>query len=269
MKLHKPVMMRCEDVIEGLEKRWNPVFALDWDNVGLLVGRKEKKISRVFVALDVTDETLEEAENFGADMMITHHPLLFSPVKKITSSDFIGRRLIKMIQNDLCYYAMHTNFDVKGMAELNRECLGLLNSQVLEVTSMEDPSCPEGIGRIGELEEAMSLEAFARKVKGDFQIPDVRIYGDREKMIKRVAVSSGSGKSMIRTALQKEAQVLVTGDIDYHAGIDAVAQGLSVIDAGHYGTEYGFVAYMSGELQKMFPQLQIGKAGVHYPYQVL
>ena len=112
-------MMRCREILDRLEERWNPSFALSWDNVGLLVGKEEKEIGKIFVALDVTEETLEQAVEAGADLMITHHPLLFSPVKKVTSGDFIGRRLIKMIQNDLCYYAMHTNFDVKGMAQLN------------------------------------------------------------------------------------------------------------------------------------------------------
>ena len=113
-------MMRCREILDRLEERWNPSFALSWDNVGLLVGKEEKEIGKIFVALDVTEETLEQAVEAGADLMITHHPLLFSPVKKVTSGDFIGRRLIKMIQNDLCYYAMHTNFDVKGMAQRKR-----------------------------------------------------------------------------------------------------------------------------------------------------
>lgn len=266
--------MKCKDVMEKLAERWNPSYAMDWDNVGLLVGREEKEIKRIFVALDVTDETLRQALDFGADLMVTHHPLLFSPVKKINTGDFIGRRLIKMIQGDLCYYAMHTNFDVKGMAKLNQEILGLLDAEVLEVTAEEPEENgqevrQEGIGRIGVLELSMTLRQFAEKVKADFRIPDVRVYGDPERMIRKAAVSSGSGKSMIRTALLKGADVLVTGDIDYHSGIDAVSQGLSVIDAGHYGTEYCFISYMERELEKMFPDLEVGAARVQHPYQIV
>lgn len=266
--------MKCKDVMEKLAERWNPSYAMDWDNVGLLVGREEKEIRRIFVALDVTDETLRQALDFEADLMVTHHPLLFSPIKKINTGDFIGRRLIKMIQGDLCYYAMHTNFDVKGMAELNQESLGLLDAEVLEVTAVEPAENEqgvrqEGIGRIGVLEQAMTLREFAGKVKSDFQIPDVRVYGEPERMIRKAAVSSGSGKSMITTALSKGADVLVTGDIDYHSGIDAVAQGLSVIDAGHYGTEYCFISYMKQELKQMFPDLEVGAARVHHPYHLV
>ena len=262
-------MMRCREILDRLEERWNPSFALSWDNVGLLVGKEEKEIGKIFVALDVTEETLEQAVEAGADLMITHHPLLFSPVKKVTSGDFIGRRLIKMIQNDLCYYAMHTNFDVKGMAQLNETCLGLLNSRVLEVTGADVSGKEEGIGRVGRLEKKMPLEAFAKKVKEDFQSPDVRVYGEPELLVEQAAVSSGSGKSMIGAALAQRADVLVTGDIDYHSGIDAVAQGLAVVDAGHYGTEYCFIEYMTGELKVMFPELEIISAKVHHPYQVL
>lgn len=254
--------------MEKTEQRWNPSFALEWDNVGLLVGREEKEVKKIFVALDVTEETLDEALDFGADLMVTHHPLLFSPVKRITSCDFMGRRLIKMIQSDLCCYAMHTNFDVKGMAALNQELLGLENPRVLEITGEDEEHRPEGIGRIGTLEK-MSLRDFAEKVKKDFQIPDVRIYGNPEQIVECVAVSSGSGKSMIKTAITQKADVLVTGDIDYHSGIDAVAQGLAVVDAGHYGTEYCFIKYMTGELEKMFPELEVMGASVHHPYRVV
>ena len=171
---------------------------------------------------------------------------------------------ITMIQADLCYYAMHTNFDVKGMAQLNQECLGLTDCEVLEETA---PG--EGIGRVGALEGTMDLKQFAGKVRNDFEIPDVRMYGDPAAIIHRVAVSSGSGKSMIRGALEKGADVIVTGDVDYHSAIDAVAQGIAVIDAGHYGTEYGFIAYMRQELETMFPELAVGTARVHHPYRVV
>lgn len=197
--------MTCKEIMEKLEERWNPSYALEWDNVGLLVGREDKEIKKVFTALDATEETIAQALEFGADLLITHHPMLFSPVKKVTSADFIGRRLITMIQADLCYYAMHTNFDVKGMAQLNQECLGLAECEVLEETA---PG--EGIGKVGVLDAPMDLKTFAEKVRNDFEIPDVRMYGDPAKSVCRVAVSSGSGKSMIRGAIAKGADVIVT-----------------------------------------------------------
>ena len=256
--------MDIKELLDYLGKEIPANYACSWDNCGLQVGHAGKEVKRVYIALDATEQVVCDAAMKHCDFILTHHPLLFSPVKKINTGDFIGRRLIAMIQADLCYYAMHTNFDVKGMAELNSCCLGLQNPRVLEETAEG-----EGIGRTGELEQEMSLLDFAEKVKHDFGIPDVRVYGDPNQMIKTVSVSSGSGKSMVSSALMQKADVLVTGDIDYHTGIDAKAQGLAVIDAGHYGTEYGFIAYMKQELGKMFPDRQIGTAEICQPYQIL
>ena len=253
--------MICKEVMRKLEERWNPSYALEWDNVGLLVGREEKEIKKIFTALDATEETIAQALEFGADLLITHHPMIFSPVKKVTSADFIGRRLITMIQADLCYYAMHTNFDVKGMAQLNQECLGLTDCEVLEETA---PG--EGIGRVGVLEGTMYLKQFAEKVRNDFEIPDVRMYGDPAAIIHRVAVSSGSGKSMICGAIEKGADVIVTGDVDYHSAIDAVAQGIAVIDAGHYGIEHIFIGQMAEELKERFPEMEICTEPIRHPF---
>ncbi len=259
--------MNCKDVVALLHERWNPSYAMDWDNVGLLVGRYEKEIKKIFVALDVTEANLEQAFAFGADLIVTHHPMIFSPVKKINTQDFMGRRLISMIQHDLCYFAMHTNFDVKSMAMLNEHALGLLEASPLQTTVLGENE--EGLGRIGILNEEMTLEAFACKVKEDLQVPDVRVYGNLQDKVSKVAVCGGSGKSTLKDALKKEAQVLVTGDIDYHTGIDAAAQGLWIVDAGHYGTEYCFIQYVTKELEKMFPEMEICAAKISPPYQVL
>ena len=260
--------MKCSDVIHALEERWDPSFALEWDNVGLLVGREDREVRRILVALDASDEVIAQAEKSGTDLLITHHPLIFSGLRQVTSGNFIGRRIIRLIQRDICCYAMHTNFDVLGMGELNERALGLQNTRVLMETCSVD-GCGRGIGRVGELSCRMSLEELARKVKEAFQIPDVRLYGDPDRIVERAAVSGGSGKGMTEEALACGADVLVTGDIDYHTGIDAAARNLAVIDAGHYGTEYGFIRYMRGELEKMFPRLTVEEAGVRHPYRVM
>ena len=112
--------MECKKVIEILEKQSPKSYACDWDNVGLLVGREDKEIQKIYIALDATDEAIEEAIANGADMLLTHHPMIFKGMKRVTQEDFIGRRIIRLIQNDMVYYAMHTNFDVIGMAALQK-----------------------------------------------------------------------------------------------------------------------------------------------------
>lgn len=104
--------MQCKEIIQVIEATFPRTAALGFDNVGLLAGRSEKEVSRIYLALDATDVVIDRAIKEGADMLITHHPLLFSAVKKVTDEDFITRRIVKLIQNDISYYAMHTNYDV-------------------------------------------------------------------------------------------------------------------------------------------------------------
>lgn len=136
----------------------------------------------------------------------------------------------------MCYYAMHTNFDVMGMADAAADTLALKDRQVLYVT-FEDEIAKEGIGRFGRLPEEMTLADCAEYVKKTFQLPAVRVYGELSDVISVAAVSPGSGKSTAQSAVNAGVDVLISGDIDHHLGIDLVAQGVSVIDAGHYGLE--------------------------------
>ena len=148
--------MLCKEIMQVIEAAYPKSAALDFDNVGLLAGRAEKEVNRVYLALDATDKVIDRAVLAGADMLITHHPLIFSPLKRVTDEDFISKRVVKLIQNDISYYAMHTNYDVLGMAALSEKILGIKNTQVLDVTMSGDGG-EEGIGRIGDLEKTMSL----------------------------------------------------------------------------------------------------------------
>lgn len=257
--------MKCREVIEGLQKRWPEQFAMEWDNVGLLVGDKGQEVHHLFVSLDATEEVVDQAIQAGADMIITHHPMIFSPMKKIVTDDFIARRVIKMIRAGICYYAMHTNFDVMGMADLNVKELQFKNAEVLDVT-YDDGETKEGIGRVGELPYEMKLDEFGVFVKKCLGLDKVRVYGDPDAVVHRAAVCSGSGKSEIKAALRSGADVYVTGDVDYHMGIDAVAQGLAVVDAGHYGTEMVFISYMEKELKEMFSEMQVTSVKIKQPF---
>lgn len=260
--------MKCSEIMRRLEVLSPVRFAMDWDNVGLLLGREEKEIQKVYIALDATDEAIEEAVSLKADMLLTHHPLLFRPVKKITDDHFIGRRLLKLAQADMCYAAMHTNFDVLGMADAAADELKLQNAQVLSVT-YEDEISKEGIGRYGKLDVAMTLEECAEYVKRTFRLPAVTVYGDKETLIETAAVSPGSGGSVIADALEAGVDVLITGDIDHHAGIDALAQELNVIDAGHYGLEKIFLPYMKDFFARNIAGVAVFTAPDISPFQVV
>ena len=260
--------MLCKEIIQVIEAAYPREAALDFDNVGLLAGRTEKEVKRVYIALDATDAVIDRAVEAGADMLITHHPLIFSPLKKVTDEDFVSRRVVKLIQNDISYYAMHTNYDVLGMAELAEKILGIRNTEVLDIT-MEKDGKPEGIGRIGELEKPMTLEECCVYVKHKLNLGSLKVFGDMQAEVSRLAISPGSGKTAIAAAIAKGAHVLVTGDIGHHDGLDAVEQGLSVIDAGHYGTEYIFIDDMRRFLEDKLPVLDVITTPVIHPFQVI
>ena len=120
-------MMRCRELLKRLEELAPAEYACDWDNPGFLAGRADKEIHKVFVALDATDEAVDQAIEEKADLLLTHHPLIFKALKKVNDEDFVSRRILRMIQADLCYVAMHTNFDSAPgcMADLAAERLGL------------------------------------------------------------------------------------------------------------------------------------------------
>ena len=260
--------MQCKEIMQVIEAAYPRSAALDFDNVGLLAGRAGKEVNRVYLALDATDAVIDRAIEAGADMLITHHPLIFSPMKRVTDEDFIGRRVVKLIQSDIAYYAMHTNYDVLGMATLSEKILGIKNSQVLDVTMCEDGN-EEGIGRVGDLEKPMTLEECCVYVKHKLKLGSLKVFGDMNGIVSRLAVSPGSGKSAVAPAIAKGADVLVTGDIGHHDGLDAVEQGLAVIDAGHYGTEYIFIDDMKHFLEDKLPVLDVMTTPIIHPFQVI
>ncbi|MCI6005153.1 MAG: Nif3-like dinuclear metal center hexameric protein [Blautia sp.] len=260
--------MKVNEMFRWLEENYPPSSAEDWDNVGFLVGDDTKEVRHVFLALDLTAAALEEAAAAGADMIITHHPMIFGGMKRINNHDFLGRKVLSLIQHGIQYYAMHTNYDILGMAELSADYLQLQDTTVLSVTEERNGKY-EGIGRVGRLPRRMTLRECAEFVKTAFDIHDVKVYGDLGTEVELAAVCTGSGKSLMKEVLASGAQVYVTGDIDHHTGLDAVDQGVCLIDAGHYGTEYIFMDAMKKRIHDAFPELQISCAKVQEPYTLI
>lgn len=264
--------MRCKELIEKLEELAPFAYACEWDNSGFLAGRGDKEIKKVMIALDATDEAVDEAVKTGADLLLTHHPLIFKPISRVNDQEMVGRRILRLIQADICYVAMHTNFDIAPgcMADLAAERLGLMPEGPLEVTGEKD-GVPMGIGKIGTLKQAVTVEKLAKQVKESFGLPYVTVYGVQQvtEPVMRVAVSPGAGGSMIRHGIAAGAQVLVTGDIGHHSGIDAAACGMAVIDAGHYGLEHIFMPFMKAYLEKAAAGvLEITVEETRFPVQV-
>ena len=259
--------MRCSEIIDKLEILSPASYAEDWDNVGLLVGRSKKEVNSVLLALDATDSVIDQAIHMNADMIITHHPMIFHKISKVNNEDFVGRRIINLIKNDISYYVMHTNFDVMGMADAVADEFQLRNREVLDIT-YEDEISKEGIGRIGFLPEIMSLKECVEYCKKVYGLTQIKVFGDLSQIIERAAIVPGSGKDYIGLSIEKNADVIITGDIDHHNGIDAVMQGINVIDAGHYGLEKIFVPYIEEVFKREMPKILIYKAKEENPFVI-
>ena len=261
--------MKVKELTGWLDGRYPSSAAEHWDNVGLLVGDDEEEVSHVFLALDLTESTLAQAIDAGADMIITHHPMIFEGQKKINNHTFTGRRILSLIKHNIQYYAMHTNYDVLGMAELSGDKMNMKDAEILEVTAEGDigeEDEPEGIGRVSDLEIPMTLRECCEDVKDAFHLGAVKVFGNLEDKVKRIAICPGSGKSVIQAALDKHADVLITGDIGHHEGIDAVAQGLAIIDGGHYGIEHIFIEDMRQYLEKNLKDVEVIAAPIIHPF---
>ena len=226
--------MKICDVISAIERYAPLSLALDFDNVGLLVGDKNRGVDRVLLTLDVDEDVVREAQKTGAGLIISHHPIMFDPVKKITSETAEGRTILALIKNDIALYSAHTNLDAApgGINDLMAVLLGIDDS--VPITPDENG---EGIGRVGYLKKPMTLKQLATKVKKVFSAKAVQFSGSADELVTKVAFCSGGGNSMAYDALNIGAQVYISGDIKYNIVRDVVAEGMNVIELSHFDSE--------------------------------
>lgn len=266
--------MKCREIIEILETLAPKSCACDWDNPGLLAGRIDKDVKKILLTLDADDAAVERAKEIGADMLLSHHPLIFKPVKHVSDEDFIGRRLVSLIQSDVSYYAMHTNFDSAPgcMADIVADRLNFTDQKPLEAMG-EISGTEYGIGKTGSLKVPMKGLELVREVKNRFGLPFVTVYGSElyeDAPVVKAATCPGAGGSELKEALKAGAQAFITGDISHHEGIDAAAQGMMIIDAGHYGLEHIFMDFMEGFLKEKLPaDIEVVKMAVKFPAVVV
>lgn len=227
--------MKANDIIKLIENVCPENLAYDWDNVGLLLGDGEKEIKKVFVTLDTNITTVKEAIEKKADMIVSHHPILLSGIKRIDYTTAEGQMIKLLIENNIPVFAAHTNMDTArgGINDKLAEIFELTNIRILD-NHTPDPAV--GLGRIGKLKSPMTFFEFAKICGSKLNTP-IRIAGDKNKIINTVAVASGSCSEVIPLAKEKGADVIVTGDMKYHNMMDMTYLGICIIDAGHYPTE--------------------------------
>jgi len=252
--------MRVKDLLKTLDEVAAFGLAEEWDNVGLMLGVPNRSIKGILVALDPTEKLLAEAREIGADCIITHHPLIFHPLKAIYTDQPMGRFLRLALENEISVIGCHTNLDqaVNGVNDVLASSLGMLDSRPLVPAENDpQPGSTMGFGRVGRLADPLSPEAFIGYLCDFFKLPVLRVAGQLPEEINIVAVCGGSGSDLAEAAYASGAQVYVTGEVKHSTARWAEAAGFCIIDAGHFATENPVVESLVEALQGIFTEKDI------------
>lgn len=232
-----------KDVMDVIEALAPCNSALDYDNVGLLVGSKSMIVNGIIVGLELTDSLLEEAIESGSNLIVVHHPLIFKPIKKITLEDVTGNKIIRLIQSNIALYVAHTNLDVSpgGLNDYIAKRIGMeiepfnISGQISNESDLDVIGLSSNI-RVGSI-KPIRLINLVNELKSKLQLDYLLYTGNEQKMIKRVGLCTGSGISFYNEALEAKVDVYITGDMKYHDATYANDMGIPIIDATHYGSE--------------------------------
>jgi len=236
---------------------------MDWDNVGLLCGRADREVRRVLVALDPMLDTLEEASELGAELVVTHHPVIFEGVKAVTDETVTGRNLLFLIENGIAAINLHTNLDCApgGVNDCLAELLGLQDVRVLNPAGTDEQGRPYGLLRAGTVPLA-ALPDFAAFVREKLGCPGLR-WADGGRPVRLVAVGGGSCGSEMDDVLRAGCDTFVTADLKYNHFEEAKYRGLNLVDAGHFETENPVCGRIEAVLRAAFPGLEVLRSKNH------
>ena len=246
-------MANAKDILQFIESIAPTELKMDWDNVGLLCGRGDKEVRTVLVALDPFPHVCDEAIEVGADLLVTHHPLIFEGLKAVTDQTTVGQAIMKLIGNDITAINAHTNLDC---AE------GGVNDTLAQQLELTDVSVigSEHLLRAGNYES--TLPTFLEHIKAKLGCQGLR-YVDGGKPVSRVAVGGGSCGSELMEVIDAGCDTFVTADIKYNQFWDAKAFGINLIDAGHFQTENPVCAVLAEKIQAAFPEIKVILAKKH------
>jgi dinuclear metal center YbgI/SA1388 family protein len=246
-----PVPLR--NVLAALDARYDPALAEAWDAVGLVCGDPEEPVRRVLFAVDPTTAVVAETLEIGADLLVTHHPLLLTPVHGVPAHDPKGRLVHRLVRGGAALFVAHTNADrapAYGVNDALAASVGLVDAVPLEPTPT-DPRA--GLGRVGRLPEPVTLREFAERVAGVLPVTagGVRAAGDPERPVTTVAVCGGSGGSLVGAAAAAGADVLLTSDLKHHAVSEALeSNGPALCDVAHFATEWPWLPVAADVLRR-------------------
>jgi len=236
-------------------------LAMEWDNVGLLVGFPDREVHKVLVALDITEEVVEEAAALGAELIVAHHPVMncaWEKVQTVRADTVQGRILIGMLAGGISGICMHTNLDAVegGVNDALAERLGLSNVELLCQDGLDPQGRPYGIGRVGEVSGFADIRSFAAFVAERLGARGVRLE-DAGAPVRRVAVGGGACGGMLADAAAKGCDTFVTADVKYDVFLTARAMGIGLIDAGHFSTENVVCPVLAAWLREGAPEVEV------------
>ena len=243
-----------ELVAQVIEKIAPKSWAEDWDNVGLLVGSGSTPVERILITLDGTLEVVEEAKAYGAQLIVAHHPIIFRPLKNLRADNAAAQVPLRLLQHQIGYYAAHTNLDQSMVSSSRRlgEVLGLKTMKILEESAPDlkpllNSGEKRGYGVSGYLPKPEKLgDLWMRFLEclrqpgvyaQPYELTGVRLAGSLERVVRKVAIVNGSGSSFVQKALYKGVDLLITGDVDHHAALEALEGGMAIGDLGHFLSE--------------------------------
>ena len=232
--------------------------AVEWDNVGHLLGDPDQAVERVLVALDITEGVADEAIASGCQLVVAHHPVMncrWTPVQNIRDDTFQGHLFLKLLRNNVSAICMHTNLDIAW---------GGVNDALAQRLELVDPGplCENGLGRVGEYPESVALADYVRFVCQALGCNGLR-YADAGKPVRRVAVGGGACGEFEDDAIRAGCDTFVTADLSYHQFLDAAGKGINLIDAGHFPTEDPVCEKVITYLTDRFPELAVSKSASH------
>lgn len=257
------MMTTVQDVFQFIQEKAPFELQLDFDNAGFLVGRSDRVVTRILVALDITEAVIDEAIQQGAQLIVAHHPVIWGGAKTVTDQTLTGKKLLSMIENGVAAICAHTNLDAVcgGVNDALALKLGISEIEQLHQDGVDGRGNPYGIGRVGYVPE-QPLYDFALRVKELLGANGVRLV-DGGKPVFKVAVGGGSCSSMIGDAIAKGCDTFVTSDVKYDGFLDAKALGINLIDAGHYPTENVVCPVLKRWLESRFPQISVAISKNH------
>lgn len=252
--------MTVGDIVSVLEAAVPLTAQAGYDNSGLLVGDRHAEIGSALLCVDVTEQVMDRAEQLGAGLVVSHHPILFHPLARLTGSTYVERVVERAVRAGIALYACHTNLDSVpgGISHRLGELFGLRETSLLEPTRADDPAV--GFGIVGELPEPVPVKEFLLRVKTTLGLEVLRHSPIFRPNVQRVAVCSGSGGSLLEQARAAGAGVYVAADFKYNHFLDA-DRDLVIADAGHFESEYCAIDLIDAIIRKKFATFALHRIG--------